>query len=104
MRRRFIVGFMAIYLIVQLLVSVAALGRTRPARFGWQMYSYPPYSPSFSIDSGGEVTVVSYEDLAVRARGEIHEEVAIARWLCETRGADTVTATRHNEQWIVPCE
>lgn len=94
---------MVAYLVIQVVLAFAATTRERPARFGWQMYSYPGYITLFSYETADGPTEKTLDELATHARVDIHDRLRIAAWLCDTQATPTVSITRLGETETVPC-
>lgn len=63
---RLIVGFFFVFLALQITVPTLLLTATRPARWGWQMYSAFPTAPEISLQKvdGSKEQLILQEHLA----------------------------------------
>ena len=90
-RRIAAIALVAAFVAMQLLVPAVALFETRPARFGWQMYSALPRLPqAWVIDAAGAQRPVDLTDLFAVRRAEIDYEDVLRAGLCEATGAAAI--------------
>jgi hypothetical protein len=91
-RRTLVVAaFIAIFLVWQLVVPVAALLGPRPQRFGWQMYStFPELPKAWSVDAAGVETPLEVKQFFAQLRAEVDFAAALRAGLCDASGAVAV--------------
>jgi hypothetical protein len=86
-----VAAFLAIFLLWQVVVPVAALLGPRPQRFGWQMYStFPDLPKAWTIDAAGTQTQVDVKQYFAQLRAEVDFAAALRAGLCDASGAVAV--------------
>ncbi len=91
-------------LTVQIGVPVAALFESRPARFGWQMYSTLNPAPEASVeDANGNLVPVDVSALVADPRAEIRWSGPLSDLLCRARETVAVVVTDREGTTRVPC-
>lgn len=91
---------------VQLGVPVVALFDSRPARFGWHMYStLNPAPEAWAEDEGGNLAPVDLDALIADPRAEIRWSAPLADMLCrdDAIAAIAVVVTDREGTTRVPC-
>jgi hypothetical protein len=90
-RQMAVFALVAAFVAMQLLIPAVALFESRPARFGWQMYSALPRLPqAWVIDSDGNQRPVDLTDLFAVRRAEIDYEDVLRAGLCVATGAAAI--------------
>jgi hypothetical protein len=93
-----------IILAIQVGVPVLALFDSRPARFGWQMYSTLNPAPQASVeDASGNLLPVDLDALIADPRAEIRWSAPLAGLLCRDGAAVAVVVTDRDGTTRVPC-
>jgi hypothetical protein len=83
-RRRARAAVFCAYLALQLAVPLVGLSAARPARFGWQMYSWPAEVGRYLVvDARGEKSRVELDEYLPRLRPEIRYEEQLPPHLCQ---------------------
>jgi hypothetical protein len=86
-----IAAFLAIFLLWQVAVPMAALLGPRPQRFGWQMYStFPDLPKAWTVDAAGAETQVDVKQYFAQLRAEVDFAAALRAGLCDASGAAAV--------------
>ena len=94
------------FLLVQVLVPVAALFGSRPARFGWHMYSALPDVPrAWTVAADGTAKPVDLDTLFAVRRAEIDYAAVLRTGLCDATGAPAVKirASDSTEPELITC-
>ena len=105
--KRATMGFVIVFLAVQLTVPAVALFGPRPARFAWQMYSGTRTQASFHIvrDDGATDEVV-FSDYLGHPRIEMNLIETLPAHICEVESnavAVRIDPPGSNEPSEVPC-
>lgn len=91
-------------LAVQVGVPIAALFESRPARFGWQMYSTVNPAPEAAVeDASGNLVPVDLSALIADPRAEVRWSGPLSDLLCRERAAVAVVVTDRDGTTRVPC-
>ena len=84
-------AFIGMYILWQVVVPASALLASRPARFGWQMYSARPDLPkAWATDASGLETPIDMEQVFAQVRAEIDFSAALRSAVCASSGAVAV--------------
>lgn len=83
------------YLAIQIVVPLVGLTAARPARFGWQMYSWPVEMGRYVVvDAQGEKSSVDPEPYLPRLRAEISYAKWLPTHLCQVIDGATAVMVR----------
>lgn len=89
MRSRFLLGAIALFVVVQMTLSALALLGPRPGRFGWQMFTGSVSVPAVWVErQSGNLEWVDIDRLIAYGRPEVDFTNALVQSLCAQ--ADTV--------------
>ena len=83
----------ALILAVQVAIPALRVGPTdTPQRWAWQMFSKPPYSVEFTIETAQGAEVADLEMYSPHPRGDLDLTEAMPAHLCEVR-SDAIRIT-----------
>lgn len=84
-------ALVGVFVLLQLLVPLLALGEHRPARMGWQMYSVAQPGPrAWFVESDGSLRELNLTGRFAVQRAEIDDTPAFARQVCALGQAQRV--------------
>lgn len=84
-------GFVAAWLVLQVVIPAMALFEPRPSRLGWQMYSSLQQVPeAWTVNADGTTTEVDVHALFAVPRAEIDSVAVLRAGLCDLTGARAI--------------
>jgi hypothetical protein len=93
------VVFVGSYLLVQTVVPLMALTRSRPARFGWQMFSATPSGVAFTlIFDDGRRQVTDVRPFIGQTRGELVLDDDLPPHLCRLNPGVVAVEVAHTSR------